>query len=211
MNTMDNFLYTDEVLSIFKDAKLYPNTYNTASKTIIVHEDRFLKMYAGPEIIQTQNRKYYKSNYSSLEEGVADSVRIINEVDNNIIIDYKFKDNYYLEINTRRIKTDYRLHSKKLIRQFDSIEDYVIWFRDNIKRHNKKYGALRFNDYHPDNIMIDKDLNWTNVDVDGIICYGMENVEPVFGPFFLNYGDTGDLKNYNLLHLMDIWENMKVS
>jgi hypothetical protein len=199
-------LYTDKILDIFKNAKIYPNTYNTSSKTIIVYDDSFLKMYAGSQIIHYANKKYYESNYSSIQEGVADSVRIINEIDNNIIINHKFKDNYYLEINTRRIETEYKLHEKKLISEFDSIEDYIVYFRDNIKRRNRKYGALRFNDYHSGNIMIDKDLNWTNVDVDGIICYGMHSI-PEFSPHFLNYGNVGDLINYDQQYILDIWEN----
>ena len=198
-------LYTNKVLDIFKNAKIYPDTFNTSSKTIIVYEDSFFKMYAGPEVIHSPNKKYYESNYSSIQEGVADSVRIINEIDNNIIINHKFKDNYYLEINTRRINTEYRLHEKKLIAEFDSIEDYIIYVRENIKERNKKLGHLRFNDYHAGNIMIDKDLNWTNVDVDGIICYGMH--EQKEDSAYLLRGDIGDLVNYDHRHILDIWEN----
>ena len=96
MGTLPN-IYTSEVLDAFKNAKIY-NGWNTMSKTIIANEDSYLKMVACPEIIHQTNREYFESNYSSLQEGVADSVRIINEVDNNIIIDHKFKDNYYINI-----------------------------------------------------------------------------------------------------------------
>ena len=64
---------------------------------------------------------------------------------------------------------------------------------------------MRFTDYHAGNIMIDKDLNWTNVDVDGIICYGMhEQVED--SPYLLR-GDIGDLINYDHKHILNIRDN----
>jgi len=202
-------LYTEQAQQIFKGMNIKPGYrgFVSFSKTIIQNENKFFKIFLGPKIIEQGNLDYYNKNYSSVDEGIQDAIKIINSID-NCITDYEYKPNYYLYLEQQKIDTYYRLHSKELINQFNNIEDYVVYYRDNIKRRYANLRHLVFNDYHQGNIMIDEDLNWTNIDHDGAIRYGINTPRAIeINLIKRRLGTQGRLVDYDSNYLQDIWEN----
>lgn len=181
------------------------------SRTIIEHNDKVIKVYLLRELIGGWNIKYYNDIYGSVDAGIQAAIKIINSVDSNIITDYKYKHNYYLRLELKKIKPHYQLHSKELIEQFDSLEDYVVYLRDNINIRTEKLKPFFFVDYHYANIMIDKDLNWINIDHDDMLRHGLTHTWDLVDlrTFLRNnlFKATSMLEDYDLDHIQDIWEN----
>lgn len=202
-------IYTTEALELFKN--LPPSQLmdhqKSFSKTIIQTEDSFIKICLGPNVIEHGNYGYYKKHYNSVHAGIEDAIKIINSID-DCIIDYDYKDNFYLYVETKKVDSFYELHSAELIEQFDCIEDYIIYFKNNVKSRYDRLEHLIFNDYHVGNIMVDKDLNWTNIDQDGILRYGVgTSKEEELDLVQRRLWTHGELVKYDANYLRHIWES----
>jgi len=202
--------YSEHAHTIFKSMdgqKFRSGQFVSFSKTIIQNEDKFIKIFLGARIIDPGNLGHYKKNYSSVDDGIQDAIKLINSIDNTIT-DYEYKSNYYLYLEQHKVDTHYRLHSKELISQFDDIEQYIVYVRDNILRRYEALKPLIFNDYHAGNIMIDKDLNWTNIDQDGAIRYGLGmSREAEINLVKRRLPAQGKLIKYDADYIVDIWDN----
>jgi len=211
-----NNLYTQEADDLFKSLPSpeslgmpQHNRNFNCSQTIVEQDNKFIKIWFKPEIISKKNLEYYEKNYESIDEGIQDVIKLLNSVD-DIIINYEWKPNYYLRLEQKKVDSYYHLHSEELLKQFEDIEHYIGYVRDNIKNRCEALYPYGFSDYHPGNIMIDIDLKWTNIDHDETIKYGAGR--PVdwhkqFNRFAFNLKRHNFLTDYNINYLKDIWEN----
>ena len=142
------------------------------SRTVVERKNGYLKKYVSPGIIRTENESYFRDTWGSVSMGIDVTVGIINEMDGDLIRDYSWLPNYVLEFDCRKATGVHTLHTRELIDVLGGLELYTQWFKNRVQNRDARLGGLRFTDYHPGNVMVNSDLNWTCVDFDEIFTQG---------------------------------------
>ncbi len=189
------------------------------TKTIVELKHSYKKIIINNNVILPSNAQYYESIYGSIDAGIEDIVNKINTMDDNIILDYEYKHNYYLEFTTKKVYCDYQLHSKQLVEQFQNIEEYVLWFKRNVWKRKQVFGKHNFTDYHLGNVYVTWDLKWRVIDFDDIVRFSVDGSsddvfwQSVLDKFLVsnrtNLSNNYVLDNWNREQLIKIWNSTK--